>query len=102
VCRFQIHEDLRERMLTHTKTLPAIRILVETLKHRLDVRPPGACCLVLHERTSPHEPAVDSPALILQNDLPPVQRPPKELTEEVDDGEAMEGGALFATDDDEF
>jgi len=70
--QFQIHEDLRERMLTHTKTLPAIRILVETLKHRLD------------------------------NDLPPVQRPPKELTEEVDDGEAMEGGALFATDDDEF
>jgi hypothetical protein len=36
--RFQTHEDLRERMLTHTKTLPAIRTLVETLKHRLDVR----------------------------------------------------------------
>ncbi|ELR12909.1 tRNAdihydrouridine synthase 1-like protein [Acanthamoeba castellanii str. Neff] len=70
--QFQIHEDLRERMLTHTKTLPAIRTLVETLKHRLD------------------------------NDIPPVLRPPKEQIEEVDDGEAMEGGALFAQDDDEF
>ncbi len=37
-----------------------------------------------------------------QNDIPPVVRPPKEQIEEVDDGEAMEGGALFAQDDDEF
>jgi hypothetical protein len=37
-----------------------------------------------------------------QNDIPPVLRPPKEQIEEVDDGEAMEGGALFAQDDDEF
>jgi tRNA-dihydrouridine synthase 1 len=70
--QFNVHEDLRERMLTHTKTLPAVRTLVETLQHRLD------------------------------NGLPPVKRPPREQVEEVDDGEAMEGGALFAQEGDDF
>lgn len=93
--RFQIHEDLRERMLTHTKTLPAIRTLVETLKHRLDVRHHHLSSLFFFflQRNTHHS---------HQNDIPPVLRPPKEQIEEVDDGEAMEGGALFAQDDDEF
>jgi tRNA-dihydrouridine synthase 1 len=68
--QFEVHDDLRERMLSEAKTLKAIRSFVDTLKYRLE------------------------------NGILPEKKPPKEAaTVEVDEGEAMEGGALFAQDD---